>query len=196
MISDLVLSACSFVAGTMRMNRMRAYSWRYATIGWFGMFGFSLIGFAAFLGVLRFGYFFPRRQHSLESWHKYFTALASIIGLPMIAAAYTQRTEYQNLCWMFLVLSIISTLLHCIEALHVAVRDFCAVVSVLFVIISAVFMEYRGQVNRYSLAGSCCFIFATIVSDQGRGFQGIKNVDLFHYFLSVGVCLLSEGLLL
>ena len=113
----------------------------------------------------------------------------------MLAAAYTQRTEWQNLCWFFLVFSIISVLLHCIQSFHLAVRDFCAAMATIFIIVSSVFMEYRGQVNKYSFAGGCCFILSAIISDQGRGFLGIKNVDLFHYVLAVGMCLLSEGLL-
>ena len=116
-------------------------------------------------------------------------------GLPMIAAAYTQRTNYTNLCWMFLAISIIFMLLHCIEALHLAVRDFSAALAIIFIIVSSLFMEYRGQVNMYGLAGSSCMILAAVVSDQGRGFQGVKNVDLFHYLAAISVCLLSEGLL-
>ena len=80
MISDMVLSACSFLAGTLRMNRMRAFSWRYTTMAWFSLFGFSFIGFAALLGVFRFGYFFPRRQYSLQGWHSYFSHIAAIVG--------------------------------------------------------------------------------------------------------------------
>ena len=80
MISDLVLSLCAFTVGTLRMSRVESYSWRNTTLTWFAMFGFSFVGFAAFLGFLRFGYFFPRRQHSLQEWHSYFSHIASIIG--------------------------------------------------------------------------------------------------------------------
>lgn len=179
----------------MRMNQVRHQSWRFSALAWFGMIGFSFVGFAAFLGFLRFGYFSPRRQHSISDYHKYFSDLASIIGLPMIAAAYTQRTEWQNLCWLFLVIAIISLLLHCIEAIHVAIRAFCSALAVIFILTACVFMEYRGLVNRRGIAGCICLVFATVVSDQGRGFYGLKNIDLFHYLLAVGFLLLSEGLL-
>lgn len=117
------------------------------------------------------------------------------LGLPMLAAAYTQRTEWQNLCWMFLVISIISTLLHCIEVLHITIRDFCAALSVIFILFSSLFMEFSGHVNKYSLGGACSFIMAIAVSDQGRGVMGIKNIDIFHYLLTLGICLFAEGLL-
>ena len=126
---------------------------------------------------------------------EYFVLFFLCLGLPMLAAAYTQRTEWQNLCWLFLVVSIISVLLHCIQSFHLAVRDFCAAISILFILFSSVFLEYRGQVNKYGLGGGCCFILSAVISDQGRGFQNIKNVDLFHYVMAVGICLLSEGLL-
>ena len=81
MVSDLVLSISAYGFGTYRMNNARWGSWREWAIGWFGLFGFSFIGWAAFLGFLRFGYFFPRRQYSLQGWHLYFSDLASIIGM-------------------------------------------------------------------------------------------------------------------
>lgn len=195
MISDLVLSICSVVGGTVRMNRVRHQSWRFSALAWFGMFGFSFVGFAAFLGFLRYGYFFQRRQHSISDYHRYFSDLASIIGMPMLAAAYTQRTEWQNLCWLFLVLAIISTLLHCIESLHTAVRAFCSSVSIFFILFACIFMEYRGLLNRSGFAGCICLIFAGVVSDQGRGILGFKNIDVFHYLLATAFILLSEGLL-
>jgi len=178
----------------MRMNQLRHQSWRFSALAWFAMIGFSFVGFAAFLGFLRYGYFFVRRQHSISDYHKYFTHLSSIIGLPMIAAAYTQRTEWQNLCWFFLVISILSTLLHCIEAIHVLIKDFCAFVAGFFILFACLFMEYRGVVNRRGVAGCGCLLFALVLSD-GRGFFGMKNIDLFHYLLAIGFLLLSEGLL-
>ena len=114
----------------------------------------------------------------------------------MLAAAFTQRTQWQNLCWLFLFISLISILLHCVEALHLAVRDFCAALSVLFILFSGIFMDYRGVTNRYSVAGSVCFILATIVSTQGRGIFGVKNVDWFHYLLAIGVYCWAEALML
>ena len=114
----------------------------------------------------------------------------------MLAAAFTQRTEWQNLCWLFLVMSIISTLLHCIEAVHLAVRDFSAVISVLFILVSGIFMDYRGVVNKYSVAGSLLFVGATVVSTQGRGLLDVKNVDWFHYLLAAGIYCWSEALML
>ncbi|XP_066910707.1 uncharacterized protein [Clytia hemisphaerica] len=196
MISDFVLSATCFLAGTGRISKLRNFSWREFGISWFGMIGFSVIGFAAFLGVLRFGYIFPRRHYSLKDWHRYFSDLGSMFGLPMLAAAFTQRTEWQNLCWLFLFVSLISILLHCVEALHLAVRDFCAAMSVLFILFSGIFMDYRGVTNRYSVAGSVSFILATLVSTQGRGIFGVKNVDWFHYLLAIGVYCWAEALML
>ena len=111
------------------------------------------------------------------------------------AAAYTQRTEWQNLCWLFLVVAILSTLLHCIEAIHVLIRDFCAFFAGMFVLFACIFMEYRGLVNHRGVAGCVCLLFGQIVSDQGRGVLGMKNIDLFHYLMAVGFFLLSEGLL-
>ena len=177
------------------MNQVRHQSWRFSALAWFGMIGFSIVGFAAFLGFLRYGYFFVRRQHSISDYHKYFTDLASIIGMLMLAAAYTQRTEWQNLCWLFLVIAILSTLLHCIEAIHVLIRDFCAALAFVFIFFACVFMEYRGIVNRRGIAGCSCLLFAIVVSEQGRGVFGMKNIDLYHYLLAVGFLLLSEGLL-
>ena len=89
MISDLVLSITSFLGGTIRMNQVRHQSWRFSALAWFGMIGFSVVGFAAFLGFLRYGYFFVRRQHSISDYHKYFSDLASIIGMPMIGKVST-----------------------------------------------------------------------------------------------------------
>ncbi|XP_065673009.1 uncharacterized protein LOC100213673 [Hydra vulgaris] len=195
MISDFVLALVSYVAGTYRMNKLREYSWRHATLSWFAMFGFSFIGFAAIVGFVRFGYFFPKRQYLIKGWHHYFTDLASVIGLPMLAAAYSQRTEWQNLCWFFFVLSILSTLLHCISLLRMPVRDFCACLAILFIIISSLFMEFQSQLNIYGLAGCGCVILSVLVNDQGRGIQGFKNVDLFHYIMAIGICFLAEGLL-
>jgi len=80
MISDFVLSATCFLAGTGRMSKLREFSWREFAISWFGMIGFSVFGFAAFLGVLRFGYLFPRRHYSLKDYHRYFSDLASMLG--------------------------------------------------------------------------------------------------------------------
>ena len=113
----------------------------------------------------------------------------------MLAAAYTQRTDWQNLCWFFLVLSILSTLLHCISILRLPVRDFCASLAVMFIIVSSLFMEFQGQLNVYGLAGCSCIVLSVLVNDQGRGIQGFKNVDLFHYIFALGVCFLAEGLL-
>ena len=79
--------------------------------------------------------------------------------------------------------------------MHLAVRDLASAMAILFIIFSSVFMEYRGRVNSYSLAGSLTVILAAVVSDQGRGFLGVKNVDLFHYLLAIAMFLLAEGLL-
>lgn len=113
----------------------------------------------------------------------------------MIAAAYCQRTNWSNLCWFFLAISIICTLLHCIESLHVTVRDFCAAISIVFILFAGMFMEYRGSVNKYSIAGSLMVIMSGIVGSQGRAFGNVKNVDIFHYLLAVGVYLFAQGLL-
>jgi len=195
MFSDLVLSVSSFIGGTMRMYQIRHQSWRFTALSWFGMIGFTFVGFAAFLGVLRFGYFFPRQQHSISDYHKYFADLASIIGLPMIAAAYTLRTEWQNLCWFFPMLAVISLLLHCIEAIRLTIRDFCSSIAAIFIMFSCVFLDYRGVANRHGVAGCICLIIATLVSNGSHGIFGLKNIDVFHYFLAAGFLLLSEGLL-
>lgn len=196
MVSDFILSATCFLAGTGRMYKIKDYSWRDTFTSWFGMIGFSVIGFAAFLGVLRFGYIFPRKHYSLKDWHRYFSDLGSMLGLPMIAAAFTQRTEWQNLCWLFLAVSIITILLHCIESVHKTVRDFDAAISIMFILFSGLFMEYRGVANKYSIAGAVSIILSGIVSTEGRGLFGLKNVDLFHYFLALGIYFFSEALLL
>ena len=81
MISDFSLSSCCYIAGSLRMYRLAQHTWRHTFLAWFGMIGFSFIGFAAFLGFLRFGYFFPRRQHSIQDWHIYFSHLGSIVGM-------------------------------------------------------------------------------------------------------------------
>lgn len=131
-----------------------------------------------------------------SQWTMFVIAKISCLGLPMVAAAFTQRTEWQNLCWMFLVISIISTLLHCIEILHITVRDFCAAISIIFILMTSLFMEFNGRINKYSLLGCVCFIFTIIVTDQGRGVMDIKNIDIFHFLLCFGICLFAEGLLL
>ena len=116
------------------------------------------------------------------------------LGLPLIAAAYAQRTSWENICWLFVVLAFISMLLHCIEAIYLAVRDFCAAVSIIFIMMTCIFMEYRGLTNVYGLCGALSFVFAGIVSSEGRWIKDIKNVDIFHYILALSVYLLSEGL--
>merc|ERR1719454_29782 len=115
MISDLVLCLTTFFGGWMRMYHARTTTYRNAWIGWFGMFGFGFVVFASSLGTLRFGYLFPRYHHSLQGWHRYFSDLASVIGIPLLAAAYTQRTSWDDYGWLFMVLGIIGVLLHCIE---------------------------------------------------------------------------------
>lgn len=80
MISDFVLSATCFLTGTIRLKKVTDYSWRLTFLSWFGMIGFSIIGFAAFLGVLRFGNLLPRRYYSIKDWHRYFSELGSMFG--------------------------------------------------------------------------------------------------------------------
>lgn len=81
MVSDLVLSVAAMYFGSYRMNVVRTTSWRYTSIGWFGLIGFSIIGLAAFLGFVRYGYFLPRKQHSIHGWHRYFSDMSSLLGM-------------------------------------------------------------------------------------------------------------------
>lgn len=68
-VSDFVLAGCSFYAAFSVYRRSVYAAW-----------GFTCVGLAASLGVLKFGVVFPNVQSKVIRLHVFLTWVASVVG--------------------------------------------------------------------------------------------------------------------
>ena len=68
-ISDFVLALCSYYSSTAVQKSSK-----------FGSAGFLIVGFAASIGVVRFGSLLPNYKTSVNKFHVVFSWLGSIFG--------------------------------------------------------------------------------------------------------------------
>lgn len=178
-ISDLVLAACSFYAALNVFSVSR-----YASSG------FVSIALAASFGVLKFGVVFPNIQQKVIRMHALLTWIASVVGIPFIAAGCCVHHHKSANAKFHLVSSITAVVLTLIdktlkEKLTIAVSGLA--------VLGIIFATFTSS-NFYSFVGALAYGFASAVKDIS--FASLPGVDWFHYILAGANILLMYGLIL
>lgn len=146
-----------------------------------GFLSFCLIGTAASCGVYRFALKSPSDQ--VIACHKYLSWLASVLGMPFMAAAY-YRQEYISIFANGHVASGIAMVIarnYLTEDIRMTTTDLVsggAVVSTLFLSIY--------YFNPFAIIGAAIYAVSGLVIGTSGELWGIPRVDLFHYGLVVG----------
>ena len=177
-LSDLVLALSSFHA---------AYKVTNSTLA--GAMGFVIIGTAATLGTIKFALDSP--QEGIVSWHKFFSWLATVIGLPLLASAYHRQNSILIMANAHVAsgLAIIILKNYLTEkAVSMATEAVSTAAVVSIGLLNVV------QFNAHGIIGAVIYAVTGLVIGTEGDWNGIPRVDLFHYALVLGNIALMMGL--
>jgi len=139
--------------------------------------GFFMVGVAASLGVLRFGY----SPATFLQAHQFCSAIAISIGVPLICLSFlyvfTPNAGFGHHLPFQLAGLIVP---FCLFQLHYQISLYPTLVGVATMLVAITLgnTEARIAVMLYVVA-------ALAVGAEGRGWLGVLNVDWFHYIISV-----------
>lgn len=158
-----------------------------------GGMGFGLVGFAAALGTLRFG-FFP----SIEPAHTAFSRVAGLVGVPLIGVGFATsalssdalRKTVGISCLVALPLGAMA--LGWLPLYRLGVGGLAMVVSIA---ISARHLSSDRRVGFAGISGAGLVMLAGLVIGTDGELMGFQRIDWFHYVLATANALLALSLL-
>ena len=122
--------------------------------------------------------------------------LCSFSALLLLAAAYCLQTSHLFLHYAFVLLSVaVICVDHYGHWNREIIKEIASTLSVIMIIAVCLVFTQSHRVNLFGLVGSLCFAIAgLVIPTEGRGPLEMKNMDWFHYTLSVGTCFLGMGI--
>lgn len=171
-LSDFALSLSSFYgAGFVVQRNIHA------------ALGFLLVGVAAGLGTIRFLNITPiRRRNEVISVHSKLSWLATILGIPLIAAAFCIKYRKFNASQLHVISAMAGITF---SILLPKIKDACTMLPSSLAIFS-ILLHCIDSGNMLGVAGAALYaISSTLVGTSGHIF-GIQRVNVFHYCLVIG----------
>ncbi|KXJ23817.1 uncharacterized protein LOC110249819 [Exaiptasia diaphana] len=179
-VSDLVLALVSFAcASNPTLNKLSLHA----------SAGFGLVGVAACMGVVRFSVIIPSFHNVVIKLHKLMSWLASVAGLPLIAAGFSFHHQKQGLGNLHLATSGASLVL---TFLRVSINENLSKLVSTSAVFGIVFVSIIDK-NLFGIAGTIAYMLAGGMESMDN-ILGLRGVDWFHYALSVGNVLYLCGI--
>ncbi|XP_068701623.1 uncharacterized protein [Montipora foliosa] len=176
--SDFVLAGCSLYVAWMVYNSSVYASW-----------GFMGIALAASFGVLKFGVVFPSFQPKVVRMHVISTWMASVLGIPLIAAGFCVYHHMPVTAKFYLVSSPVAMFL---SIVHKPLEEKLTIIMSTLAVLGILFVA-STSLNIYAMAGVLAYGFASAV--KPTNFLGFPGIDWFHFILTGGNVLFMYGLI-